>query len=104
MQRISSTGDVLTLTTPAVIVREAPSTKTIDDCCKSKGTRDDVVRLLKMGADPNEVDAKGSTPLMKAVWYENMGIIEALLEAKVRLLGVAGLLCPSLCALFMHVS
>ncbi len=84
MNRISSKGNVLTVSTPTVLVRDVPSTATIDDCCKSKGTREDVERLLRTKADPNERDVKGSTPLMKAVWYENADIIYALLEAKVR--------------------
>jgi ankyrin repeat protein len=83
MNRISSKGNVLTVHTPAVLVRDLPSTATIDDCCKSKGTREDVERLLRKKADPNERDVKGSTPLMKAVWYENTGIIHTLLQAKV---------------------
>ena len=82
MQRISSAGDVLTVLTPTVVVREAPSASSIEDCCKTQGSRDDVATLLKQKADPNQVDAKGSSILMRAVWYENLGIIEALLEAK----------------------
>jgi len=41
---------------------------------------DDVVEALKRGADVNFIDAAGFTPLSKAVWKGDLGIIKLLLD------------------------
>ena len=69
---------------PSVKVRDVTSKGSLVECCKARGSRADVEALIANKADPNERDHKGSSILMHAVWFENLDIIMALLDAGVR--------------------
>ncbi len=66
---------------PDIIVR-TKEIHNLDDAVRNRGTKEDVLRLLKANADVNEKDSRGSTPIIHAVWYENIDIIQVLLDNK----------------------
>ena len=44
--------------------------------------KDEIVRLLKQGADVNEKDSNGYTALHEACWNNNTDIVQILLQNK----------------------